>query len=148
MRCIVVKLRLVAKKPSSKDYPKELKTIGDHLRKTRLDRGLSQSEVAQIIGVDTDTITCWELNRNVPTAKYAKRIIGFLGYVPLDWRKAPIHKQLYYARLVSGMTQRDVAERLGLDFTTIQFFEKAKRKPAANTEQHLVTFIRLVMGEP
>ena len=78
VRCIVVKLCFVAEKPTYKDYPKQLNTLGDHLRKVRLDRGMSQSQVAEIIGVDTDTITCWELNRNRARAKYHSRIKSFL----------------------------------------------------------------------
>jgi DNA-binding transcriptional regulator YiaG len=47
----------------------EFATLGDHLRKTRLDRGLSQSDVASILQVDTDTVTTWEMNRHQPNAK-------------------------------------------------------------------------------
>jgi len=60
----------------------ELKTLGDHLRKVRLDRGLSQMDVARMLKVTENTITGWELNRNQPTARLDKAIIAFLEYIP------------------------------------------------------------------
>jgi len=71
-----------AKKPSNPAYPMELKTLGDHLRKVRLDRGLSQMDVARMLKVTENTITGWELNRNQPTARLDKAIIAFLEYIP------------------------------------------------------------------
>ena len=93
-----MKLRFVTKKPKHKDYPKELKTLGDHLRKVRLDRGFSQPEVAKILGVVTDTVTCWELNRNTPTAKFAKKILEFIGYIPIDWFDAPTRDHAWWQK--------------------------------------------------
>jgi DNA-binding XRE family transcriptional regulator len=101
-------------------YPEELNTLGDHLRKVRLDRGLSQPDVAKLLRVATDTITCWELNRNQPSAKLAKRIISFLGYFPFLFEGAPLHKQLFYARLVSGKTQKEVAQMIGCDASNLR----------------------------
>src|ERR1700720_743605 len=45
-------LRLSTQKPKSSVYPKELKTLGDHIRRRRLDLGLLQRQVAQLISVD------------------------------------------------------------------------------------------------
>jgi DNA-binding transcriptional regulator YiaG len=75
-------VKLVAKRPINPAYPTELKTIGDHLRKTRLDRELTQNQVSTIIGVTTDTVTNWELNRNSPRKRFHSRIYNFLGKVP------------------------------------------------------------------
>jgi len=52
------------------------------LRKTRLDRELTQYQVAIEIGVRTDTITNWELNRNQPSIRFHSLIFDFLGFVP------------------------------------------------------------------
>ncbi|MCB9284588.1 MAG: helix-turn-helix transcriptional regulator [Lewinellaceae bacterium] len=61
-------------------YPVELNTLGDHLRKTRLDRGLSQPDVAKILHVTPDTVTGWELNRHKPSVKSARAITEFLCF--------------------------------------------------------------------
>lgn len=79
LRLIFAPLTLYAKKPYRKPFPKEIKTLGDQLRKVRLERNMSQKEVAKIIGVTTDTITNWELNRNKPQKKYSKQIKNYLS---------------------------------------------------------------------
>ncbi|MCB9284582.1 MAG: helix-turn-helix transcriptional regulator [Lewinellaceae bacterium] len=86
----MLKVTLWAKKPVNPAYPAELNTLGDHLRKTRLDRGLSQPEVARILKVATDTITGWELNRNQPSLKHTKAITDFLGYIPFEAENLPL----------------------------------------------------------
>ena len=51
---------LSAKKPTNSAYQEKLITLGDHLRKKRLDLGLFQKDVAVAIGVGTMTICKWE----------------------------------------------------------------------------------------
>jgi len=45
------RMRLRAEKPKSTAYPRELNTLGNHLRKRRPDLGLLQRDVAAAIGV-------------------------------------------------------------------------------------------------
>jgi len=60
-----------------KDYPANPKTIGEHIRKRRMDLGLMQREVAKIIGVTESTIWNWENGWDIQK-KYMKRVGGFL----------------------------------------------------------------------
>ena len=53
--------RLKGPPPLPPAYPQVLLTIGDHLRKRRLDLGLLQRKLAA--GVNESTVTNWELNR-------------------------------------------------------------------------------------
>ena len=62
-----------AREPLDPAYPAVISTIGDHLRTRRLNWGLVQKDVAEHLGVTTDTITNWELNRSEPK----------IGYLPL-----------------------------------------------------------------
>jgi len=76
-------ITLTAPKPSISAFPKSIRlrrTIGDHLRKRRLDLDLLQKDVAEIIGVTEVTISNWENNKNKPPSRYLKKIIDFLGY--------------------------------------------------------------------
>jgi transcriptional regulator with XRE-family HTH domain len=82
-------LRLTAEKPLPKAYPRELKTIGDHIRKRRLDLGLLQKEVAEQIGVDKTTIMNWERGRNSPGLQNLPGTIKCLGYVPSELGQSP-----------------------------------------------------------
>lgn len=73
-------LKLTASRPLPAAYPRELKALGDHIRKRRLDFGLLQREVAQALGVTEATIKKWENSRSYPALRFVPRIVEFLGY--------------------------------------------------------------------
>ena len=75
---------LTASRPPPPAYPKELSTLGDHLRKKRFELGLLQREVAQRLGVDTASVTNWENGHTSPRLHLIPRIIEFLGYSPFS----------------------------------------------------------------
>ncbi|MCE5199866.1 MAG: helix-turn-helix transcriptional regulator [Armatimonadota bacterium] len=75
-------VQLHAQKPLPRAYPTELKTLGDYIRKRRLDLGLLQKDVAQILGVTEASVFYWETHRASPRARYASKIMEFLGYLP------------------------------------------------------------------
>lgn len=141
VRCIVVIISFKAKRPINPAYPLEIETLGDHLRKMRLDRGLLQCDVADLLQVDTNTVTTWEMNRHQPTPKFAKSIISFLGYIPFNFEVQHLGKQLYYARLITGKTQRQVANIIGCDTSTIECFELAQRIPITRTREKIQGYI-------
>lgn len=141
MRCIFANTRFSGKKPVNPAYPSKLITLGDHLRKTRLDRGLSQAELARMLKVTTDSVTGWELNRHHPTSKFAMSIIEFLGYLPFLHEGLPIGKRLIYARLVTGKTQRQVAIMLSCDPSNLRHIELDQRKPSTKTLKKIQHFI-------
>jgi transcriptional regulator with XRE-family HTH domain len=70
----------VGQKPLPLAYPQELRTIGDHLRKRRLDLGIRQKDVAKKLGVDETTVNNWERGRTNPTRRGMIRLLHFLGY--------------------------------------------------------------------
>src|ERR1700722_18210505 len=74
-------LRAARRKPAA--YPKQINSLGDHIRARRLDLRLLQKQVADQIGVHESTITLWEGNATVPEVRYMPAIIQFLGYNPI-----------------------------------------------------------------
>ena len=133
-------IQLSAKKPPNPAYPAELKTLGDHLRKVRLDHGLSQADVARILYASGTMVMAWELNRNQPTAKFAKRIIEFLGYVPFQNHES-LAKRLYLARLISGKTQEQVSNEPGVDESNLRLIELGARTPFLKTREKIERFV-------
>jgi len=73
-------IQLTARKPPSPACPRELHTLGDHIRKRRLDLGLLQREVAEKLQVNQMTVCNWETNRTSPQLRFIPRIVAFLGY--------------------------------------------------------------------
>ena len=69
--------------------PRELRTVGDHLKKARLLRGLVRREAAMALGVSGETLESWETGRTAPRAFRRERIVCFLGYDPGDWTASP-----------------------------------------------------------
>lgn len=132
---------LTAPRPRSPAYPRELNTIGDHLRNRRLDLGLLQKEVAQRVGVDTASVTNWENNRSSPSLHSIPRIIRFLGYPPYDTSAQTLGERITTVRRCFGLKREELAERLGVDPTTLRNWEHEKRCPLKkNTEKLDVLF--------
>lgn len=129
-------------KPANPAYPTTIKTLGDHLRKTRLDRRMSQAEVAAILMVSNDTVNGWELNRHRPTAKMAKKIVEFLDYMPFDLATDSLADRLYHARMVSGFTQSQIALKLNCDVSNLRYIELGRRRPHEPLHVKILEFIR------
>jgi len=64
-----------------KGYPVAPRSLGEHLRKKRLDLGLLQAQVAERIGVTESTVWNWEHGTKPGSLHYTK-IIEFLSYKP------------------------------------------------------------------
>lgn len=75
-------LRLQSEKPKGKAYPKQVATIGDAIRKRRLDLGLRQRELATRLGCNEMSIVNWELGYRTPQIAHLRQIVEFLGYNP------------------------------------------------------------------
>jgi DNA-binding XRE family transcriptional regulator len=65
-------------------YPAFPVTIGEHIRKRRMDLGLFQKEVAEIVGTSIECITFWENVRSQPQIHFYPKIISFLGNYPFN----------------------------------------------------------------
>jgi DNA-binding transcriptional regulator YiaG len=74
------KIRITAKKLLTlpDGYPLRPKTLGERIKKKRMDMGLFQKDVARMIGGSTDTITNWEKGRTKPTRHNTLKVQQFL----------------------------------------------------------------------
>ena len=128
-------------KPRSPKYSKELKTLGDHIRKRRLDLGLLQRQVAQLIGVSEATIWNWERHESSPQIHVLPRVIKFLGYDPFPPSES-LAEKLVMSRKAIGITQREMANRLGIDPTTLGRLERGKpRRLFSKTSRKLAAVL-------
>jgi DNA-binding transcriptional regulator YiaG len=125
---------LKASKPLPGVYPKRLDTIGDHIRKKRLDMKLKQSDVAEIIGVTEETICNWEKHRFTPDSWRMPKIFEFLGYVPDTLAKSisgtSLGEKIIAYREIVGMTQSSLARQLGVAPGTVSRWEKNMAMPS------------------
>ncbi len=59
---------------SNPKYPKNPKTLGEKIRKARMDRALKIKELAKLIGVTSDSIINWEIRGVNPRNKVYRRL--------------------------------------------------------------------------
>ena len=59
-------------------YPKDPKTLGERIRKARMDRHMMVKELAQQIGVVPETIINWEKRNLKPTRRHLERLRAVL----------------------------------------------------------------------
>ena len=57
-------------------YPN--RTLGQRIRKARLEKGLFQADLAIKLGVDAMSIVNWELDRNIPSKKNQRKLKAIL----------------------------------------------------------------------
>jgi transcriptional regulator with XRE-family HTH domain len=119
-------------KPKPTAYPRIINSLGDHLRKRRLDLKLLQKQVAEQIGVDELTVTNYERNATVPAIRHMPAIIQFLGYDPLPSANS-LPERLAAARRALGLSQRKMAEKLGVDPATIKNWESGLHQPTGKS---------------
>lgn len=120
---------LKAQKPVSPAYPKSLKSLGDHLRKRRLDLHLLQREVAAKIGVDKATIFNWENSNTTPSLSSTPKVIAFLGYNPDASKEKTLGAEIKKARRIRGWSQKKLARFLRVDPSTLGQWERGEAQP-------------------
>jgi len=118
-----VPVSLKALKP--KETILEPQTLGEHIKRARMLRGLSQPKTAALIGVDTSTILNWEKNRTEPPVTSFPAILLFLGYDPYPESK-DIPERLRAKRRAMGWSIKEAAQYLGVDEGTWGDWERGK----------------------
>ena len=121
--------------------------MGDHLRRRRLDLGLTQQTVATQWGVRPETVTSWELGRSQPSVRRYPAIIALLG----DDAQPPsetLPERLLAIRRRLGLTQADFAARVGQDEHQICRWEKGRLRPHPWIAGRLDLELRALEGRP
>ena len=131
------KLRITVGKPLGSKLLTNPTTIGEKLKNRRIELGLLQKDVANVIGVCEDSITLWENNRNEPSIIYYPKIIQFLGYVPFDIDISTLGGQIKLYRYIHGLSQEELALKLNVNESTVFHYEKNKHKPSPKTLKKL-----------
>jgi transcriptional regulator with XRE-family HTH domain len=100
------------------------RNTGEHILKRCREQGLFQRDVAECIGVDPITIHNWETGKSSPAIIHYPAIIRFLGYDPEATCEQTLPELLKAKRREHGWTQRQVAEALNVDPSTVTSWEQ------------------------
>jgi len=113
-------------KPIDSSYPKNPTSIGEHIRKKRMELKLFQKDLAILFGVSEDCITYWENSRSTPQIQYYPALIRFLGYYPFELDLTAFEGRIKAFRYINGLSQKQFATLMKINPRTAQQWEKGQ----------------------
>ena len=114
-------------------------TLGDHLRRRRIELGLYQKDVATRLGVTTSTVWNWE-NRGSVDLRFTPRVIEFLGYNPTPQPDDLLGKLAWY-KLVNGLTLEQLGVEMGRDPEQLADWLSGRHMPCRRNRAEIEMFI-------
>jgi transcriptional regulator with XRE-family HTH domain len=123
-------MTFLVKRPTFSVKVDENSPLGLHIKKRRLKLEISQRQAGLLIGVDDESIMCWETGITEPQIQFVPKIIEFLGYNPyasLETETFGGKIKLY--RLTHGLSYRNLAKVLDSDMGRVAMWENNERKP-------------------
>lgn len=141
-------LDLRTQRPLNSAYPKEIRTLGDHIRKKRIDLGLLQRDIARMLGVSKAVVWQWETNYTSVQTYLIPRVVEFLGYTP--WG-APMNFGQWFqmVRRTLGLSRKRLGRYQHIDESTLWRLESGKSEPTRQTEERLrALLLSIAAGTP
>ena len=142
--------------------------LGNRLKRTRARAGLTQSAIAQELGVTAQTVRNWEAGRHEPPPEAIKKLADRYevseeallagldaAIIPGPRRGGPLFRydrvnvdpgKLSEARKVAGFTQEGVARMTGHSASAIRRYESGSANPTTRTLETLATIYNRVAG--
>jgi transcriptional regulator with XRE-family HTH domain len=118
-----VPITLKTLKPKETGF--EPRTLGEHIRKRRLDLALTQKQVAERLGVNPWTVLNWEKGHTEPPIESIPSIVRFLGYDPFPGPRN-IAERLLAKRREMGWSIKAAARKFGVDEGTWGAWERGE----------------------
>ena len=124
MPCLPITLK--ALKPKETDF--EPQNLGEHVKRCRLMRRLTQNEAAHLLGVNAWRVLNWEKGKTQPPIESMPAIFRWLGYDPYPEPKNLLERMLAKRR-AKGWSAKEAARRLGVDEGTWGAWERGVTFP-------------------
>lgn len=88
-------------------------TLGERLRRLRKKSGLTQEDLADIVGVNPVTVSCWENNTYLPKTQSIKALAKALGVSEADLlnEPPPVHKPGEWVSKANFSAQERIIDR-------------------------------------
>jgi DNA-binding transcriptional regulator YiaG len=131
-----------AKKPIRSDYPNNPSTIGDYIKKRRLDLHLTQNQIAVKLLVTEDCIRNWENGNAYPQINYYPRINSFLGFDVFSTMSTNLEGEIKRYRVDHGLSYKKMGELLNVNGTTISLWESNLNGITADNKNRLMKLLK------
>ena len=119
-------IRLKALKPKETDF--EPQTLGDHIRKRRLQLALTQKQAGDRLGVTSFTVLNWEKCKTEPPVRSYPATLRFLAYDPFPEARS-LPERLVAVRRSLGWPVKTAAGHLSVDEATWSSWERGQTGP-------------------
>ena len=124
-------------------YERLPQTLGQYLKKRRVELGLFQRDLRKRFGLEKETYANWEKDSCYPAMKHWPDIITFLGFDPTAKPTTLGQKLLAYRRRF-GLSRKMLATSLKVDDATLWRWETDERKP--NHDGHVKAIRQLKLS--
>jgi transcriptional regulator with XRE-family HTH domain len=124
-------------------YPHEIRHIGHHLLKRRLDRQLEQRQAAKLLGVHGGRLENWEYGRTEPGDRFYPAIIKFLGFNPLP-KPTSRGEAIRRERMSRGWSIARLASMASVDEATVARLERDVPRPARRPTNRVLRALMLI----
>lgn len=122
-------------------------TIGENIRMLRKIRKLTQKELGELCGIDEANIRKYELNNQIPRVETIKKIADALDvstftllddvFLQDEATSLPIGGNMKKVRKSKGLTQKELAELMGVSLKTIERYERGLIQPRIDVVKKL-----------
>jgi transcriptional regulator with XRE-family HTH domain len=108
-----------------------------------MELGLSQRKCAIRLGIALSSLSNWERSAYPPDPKRLPAVYDFLGY-SLVGDQRPLRERLRAWRVARGLTQRQVARRLGVATRTVRRLEGTNTRPSVELRSAVQRVLSIV----
>lgn len=128
--------------------------ISDNLKRLRIERGLTQHQVGEKLGITKQAYSQWESGKHTPRFETIKKLADILGvttdqitedYKPTgeEVKTVSFTKRLIELRKEKGLNQTEIAKELHISQQTYSQWESDKRNPSQKTLEKLANFFNV-----
>jgi len=128
--------------------------ISDNLKRLRIERGLTQHQVGEKLGITKQAYSQWESGKHTPRFETIMKLADILGvttdqitedYKPTgeEVKTVSFTKRLIELRKEKGLNQTEIAKELHISQQTYSQWESDKRNPSQKTLEKLANFFNV-----
>ena len=125
------------------NYERTPQTLGEYLKKRRVELGLFQRDLRKRFNLEKETYANWEKDRCYPAMRHWPGIISFLGYDPSP-APTSIGEQLLAYRRCRGLSRKALAKIAEIDEATLWRWETGEREPNPDRCSGVIRLLGLI----
>jgi|LGVF01.2.fsa_nt_gb transcriptional regulator with XRE-family HTH domain len=140
------------------DVSKKDDCVGEKIKKIRKEKGLTQKELGELLGVSDTMIGKWEGNNRKPKIDTLRKIANALQidftelmdnnqHEDLSEKTRDLTKKIRQLRVLKKLTQLELAEKAGVSLITIRRCEKEKQNLTIDTLYKIANALEIDLSE-